>query len=246
MPHGPRVLGHRGWRQQYPENTLAGLAAALALGCDALEFDLHLSRDGHIVVIHDPTVERTTDGRGAVGEMTLAELRRLDAGSWFHPRFAGERVPTLDEVLDLAPPEVLLYAEVKDCRPRMAQALAPLVLPRRRSVVVHSFGADFLEGFSRVAPSVRTGLLGRVDEVDLLAEARRLRCWGIHPCMDGLARQTVAAWQEEGFSVMTWTVRSEEDARRAIALRPDVVGADCPDVVLRLLGREGGDVERTR
>jgi len=237
MANQPLVVGHRGWLAKYPENTLVSLRAALDLGVDALEFDLHLSRDGHVVVVHDATLERTTDGTGRVSDHTLAELRRLDAGGWRGREFRGERIPTLEEVLDLAPPGVLLYAEVKDCRPEMAETLVPLVAPLGDAVVVHSFGADFLEGFRRAAPAVRTGLLGNVKKLDLLAEARRLGCWGIHPCMDGLTPERVAAWQAEGFTVMAWTVRDEADARRGIELAPFALGADCPDVVLRLLGR---------
>jgi glycerophosphoryl diester phosphodiesterase len=206
---------------------------------DALEFDLHLSRDGHVVVIHDATLERTTDGAGRVQDMTLAELRRLDAGCRFAPGFAGERIPMLEEVLALAPTSVLLYAEVKDCRPEMVEKLLPFVLPRAGSIIVHSFGSEFLEAFHRAAPGLRIGLLGNVNKLDMGAEARRLGCWGIHPCMADLTRAQVGAWQAEGFSVMVWTVRNEGDAHRALALAPDAIGADCPDLLLRTIGRAG-------
>jgi len=237
MEGRPLVVGHRGWLQKYPENTLASFRAALDLGVDALEFDLHLSRDGHVVVNHDATLERTTDGAGRVQDMTLAELKALDAGCRFAPAFAGQRIPTLEEVLELAPPSVLLYAEVKDCRPEMVEKLLPHVLPRAEAIVVHSFGSDFLAAFHRAAPAVRIGLLGNVNKLDMGAEARRLSCWGIHPCMADLTRAQVAAWQAEGFSVMAWTVRNEADAHRALALAPDAIGADCPDLLLRILGR---------
>jgi len=234
MARRPVVIGHRGWLQKYPENTLVSLTAAVELGCEALEFDLHLSRDGHVVVMHDATVDRTTDGAGRIGEMTLAELKRLDAGSWLDASFAGERVPTLEEVLAAVPPEILLYAEVKDGRPEMVDALLPLLAPRGEAAIVHSFDAEFLAAFRRAAPWMRTGLLGNVTKQDLLAEARGLGCWGIHPCIEGLTRERVAAWQAEGFAVMVWTVRDEADARAALGLEPDAIGADCPDVVLKM------------
>jgi glycerophosphoryl diester phosphodiesterase len=237
MAATPLVVGHRGWRDKYPENTLVSFRAALDLGVDALEFDLHLSRDGHVVVIHDDTLDRTTDAKGPVQARTLAELKRLDAGGWLDPRFAGERVPTLEEALDLVPPSVLLYAEVKDYRPEMVEKLVPLVVPRAASLVVHSFGIGFLEAFGAAAPGVRIGLLGNVNKLDMGAEARRLGCWGIHPCMEALTREQVAAWHAEGFTVMCWTVRDEADARRALDLSPYAIGADCPDLLLRLLGR---------
>src|SRR5581483_5417129 len=96
---GLRIGGHRGAPDIAPENTFAGFEAALALGADYLEMDVQRSADGVLVVMHDPTVDRTTDGQGAVAELTLEALQRLDAGAWFGPRFAGERVPTFDAFL---------------------------------------------------------------------------------------------------------------------------------------------------
>jgi len=96
----PAVLGHRGALTHAPENTLAAFELCVRAGCD-IELDVYPTRDGQLVVIHDATVDRTTNGKGAVAGLTLAEVRRLDAGSWFHPDFAGERVPTLDDALAL-------------------------------------------------------------------------------------------------------------------------------------------------
>ena len=234
MAHKPIVLGHRGWPQECPENTLASMAAAVELGCEAVELDLHLSADGRVVVMHDAEVERTTDGTGCIHEMTLAEIKRLDAGSWFGARFRGERVPTLEELLEVVPHEVELYAEVKDGRPAMVPALLPLLAPRGEAAVVHSFDAQFIERLRQAAPSMRTGLLGNVTKLDMLAEARRLGCRGIHPCVEGLTREAVAAWQAEGFTVMVWTARNEAECRQILELAPDVIGTDCPDVLLAM------------
>ena len=234
MATRPIVLGHRGWRAAYPENTLAGIAAAIELGCEAVEFDLHLTADGRIVVIHDEDADRTTDGAGSVQQMTLAEVQRLDAGSWLGERFAGARVPTLEELLAIVPPHVELYAEVKDGRPAMVEALLPMVAPRGEAAVVHSFGRAFLDTFRAAAPLMRMGLLGNVTKLDMLAEARRLGSQGIHPCVEGLSREAVAAWQAEGFTVMVWTARDEAECREALALAPDAIGTDCPDILLRL------------
>src|SRR5688572_14064462 len=100
MKHGQvQVVGHRGAMGYCPENTMASFQRALELGADWIEFDVHLTRDGGIAVIHDETVDRTTSGRGLVKEHTLAELRQLDAGAWFGAEFAGEPIPSLDDVL---------------------------------------------------------------------------------------------------------------------------------------------------
>ena len=96
------TLAHRGHSTTIPEQTMAAFEAAVAAGADAIEADVHLTRDGHLVMLHDDLVDRTTDGHGLVRDMTLAEVARLDAGSWFGPQFRGARVPTLEQLLDLA------------------------------------------------------------------------------------------------------------------------------------------------
>jgi glycerophosphoryl diester phosphodiesterase len=230
-------MGHRGWRDRYPENTLVSFEAALSLGCEALELDLHLCRDGEIVVIHDETVDRTTNGEGSVHRMSLAELQALDAGSWFAREFACARIPTLREVLERIPSDLPLFAEVKDDRDAMIAPLIALLADRADSTIVHSFDSGFLMRFGHAAHQMTTGLLGNVTELDMLSEAARLGCSWIHPCMEGLTRETVGAWQADGFRVMTWTVRDADEARIAVALGVDVIGADCPDVLLAELGR---------
>ncbi|OXM83677.1 glycerophosphodiester phosphodiesterase family protein [Paenibacillus rigui] len=109
------VAGHRGWKSAYPENTLLAFQKALELGVDMLEFDLRFSKDRVVMVIHDATVDRTTDGSGPVSDYTVAELKRLDAGGWFGKVFEGLKIPTFEELCELlaAYPEVLLNVEVK-------------------------------------------------------------------------------------------------------------------------------------
>jgi glycerophosphoryl diester phosphodiesterase len=109
----PWFIAHRGYRAKYPENTLVAFQAALDAGVQMIELDVVLSRDRKLVVIHDATLERTTNGEGAVSDHTLEQLKQLDAGGWFHPRFAGERLPELSEVLDLADGQVWINIEIK-------------------------------------------------------------------------------------------------------------------------------------
>jgi glycerophosphoryl diester phosphodiesterase len=109
----PKLVGHRGALEIAPENTMASFQRALEDGADVIELDICLSADGHIVVMHDATVDRTTNGTGLVSVLTLAELKRLDAGAWFDPQFAGERVPTLAEVLAWARGRIGLMLELK-------------------------------------------------------------------------------------------------------------------------------------
>lgn len=120
--HNPRMDGkrvllgaHRGDRRHYPENTMAAFRAAVKIGCDAIETDVRMTKDGHLVLIHDRDVDRTTNGHGKVDDMTLDELRELDAGSWKSPVFTGEKIPTVEEFLDLiAPTGMLVNWELKE------------------------------------------------------------------------------------------------------------------------------------
>ena len=107
-------VGHRGAKGHAPENTFASFNLALEMGVNAVETDVHLSKDGEVVLIHDHTVDRTTDGRGFVKDMTLRELKQLDAGSWYDTRFAGQRIPTLTELLEWARGRVGVAIEIKN------------------------------------------------------------------------------------------------------------------------------------
>ena len=128
----PLIMGHRGAMGHAPENTMASFRKAVELGVEAIELDVHLSSDGKLVVIHDETLDRTTDGQGPVVAKTLTELKALDAGSWYKPEFAGERIPTLEEVLDWARDRVPVVIEVKFCHELEAITQATIAEVERR------------------------------------------------------------------------------------------------------------------
>ena len=138
------VTAHRGFSGTAPENTLAAFRAAIDTGCDMIELDVHLSRDNQVVVIHDDTLERTTSGRGNVADQTYAELKRLDAGSWFDPRFSGERIPTLADVLSLARNRILVNIELKKGK-KPALSAAPANGYRPYLVAKYLRGAEPVE-----------------------------------------------------------------------------------------------------
>src|SRR6266576_311506 len=171
------VIAHRGASGNAPENTLAAFKKAVALGAPFIETDLQLSRDAHFVAIHDATVNRTTNGQGAVHDMKLTELRRLDAGSWFGSEFAGERIPTLEEILAFSKKnDVVFYLEIKPGGSwggdhALIGALRESgEIPR---AVVISFDAAIVLSLRKIEPA-------------LIAEARRkdlqVVCWTVnHP-----------------------------------------------------------------
>jgi glycerophosphoryl diester phosphodiesterase len=168
------VIAHRGDSEVAPENTLPAMTAAARAGADLVEFDVQRTSDGHLVVVHDTTFARTTDvaqvfpGRvdDPVGSFTLAEVRRLDAGSWLSPAYAGTRVPTLDELLaTMRPTHTGLLLELKNpelypgYETQVARALTRTGFVSSHRVYVHSFGLPALEAFHDTAPSVPVGLL---------------------------------------------------------------------------------------
>ena len=160
------VVGHRGSSGTAPENTIASFRQAIDAGVDMIELDVRMSRDYHLIVIHDKTVDRTTNGKGSVWSKTLQELKILDAGSWFSARFGGEQIPTLREVMDLLPPKVGLNIEVKtDGDPRRERALEEsLVLTLREqrmegTLMVSSFDHRHLRRLHRLDPGLVLGAL---------------------------------------------------------------------------------------
>jgi glycerophosphoryl diester phosphodiesterase len=205
----PAIEAHRGDPANAPENTLAAFERALGLGIAWIELDIHPAADGALVVIHDDTVDRTTDGSGAVCDLTVEELRRLDAGSWFAPRFAGERIPQLVEVFELvAPTDTRLNVEIKS--PPAGFRVAPAVVDLLRQFgvehqyVVSSFDLSALLEVRAIAPEIALALIGRGPEI--LEPVRRHGLAWIHAQHGTLDEGIVAQAHAEGIGVDVWTV----------------------------------------
>ncbi len=239
MPH-PLIYAHRGARCVAPENTLPAFAAALAMGVDGIELDAHLTSDGEIVVIHDFTVEKTTNGHGAVRAMTLHEVRQLDAGSHFDPRFSGTPVPTLDEVFDLVGDRCAVNVEIKSFDLYAAQdptdAVVALIHRRRLAgqVIISSFNPLALLKVRHLDPALSIGLLhgGEMPrwQHDFWTSALQPQAqhpW--HPLIDA----AYMAWaQSVGALVNTWTVNDVAEAQRLAALGVNVLMTDVPDQIM--------------
>jgi glycerophosphoryl diester phosphodiesterase len=215
------TIGHRGAMGLEPENTLRSFVAAEQAGLDVIELDLHLSKDGALVVMHDPDVDRTTDGSGPVAEMTLEELRALDAGR-------GERVPVFEEVLEAV--STPLQAEIKDRE--AARALAEVINARglAERVEVSSFHDEALTEISRLVPGVRTALIGSrfgTDFVDRAVEAgARTVCLNIRR----LTLEVVEYARKADLRIVGWVVNTQEHLRLARAFQLDGVTTDYPEI----------------
>lgn len=240
----PLNLAHRGASAYAPANTLAAFRLAEELGADGVELDVHLSADGAIVVIHDFTVDRTTDGSGRVRDMTLGELKRLDAGAWFDARFAGQRIPTLDEVVEALGGGMWLNIELKTFSPRdqgLERAVVKLVQRRgiRRRVILSSFSPLALWRVRRLDPSLATGLL-----YDATLPLPLWRLWlrplgrpaALHPHHRLVDARYIAWARAGGYRVHTWTVDDPAEMRRLIRLGVDGIITNRPDVLRETIG----------
>ncbi len=254
---GVLVIAHRGGAGLWPENTLYAFRQAVALGVDVLEMDVQITKDGQIVVLHDSTVDRTTNGTGAVGDLTLAELRRLDAGyMWtadngrsFPFRGCGLTIPTLAEVF-AALPKTLMNIEIKPSGPSVAASLTQLIGDHGMAerVLVASFDVGILREFRRLCPEAATA--AAEAEVRTLYTLGLLRL-GRTYCPPAKAVQVpehhgsrrvvtprfIATVRERNMEVHVWTVNQIDDMRRMVERGVDGIVTDYPDRLLAVLGR---------
>jgi glycerophosphoryl diester phosphodiesterase len=253
----PLAIAHQGGGGLWPENTLLAFERSVELGVDALEMDLRGTADGHIVVHHDPSVDRTTDGTGLVASLTLEKLRALDAGYQFtedggasHPyRGRGLAIPTILEVMELFP-ESRLNVEMKEFSPALAGTLCSLLrengfAPR---VLVASIEHEPMAAFRRACPEVATSATMR--EGLLFYQLHRLRLGSLYrspatafqfPERFGdihvIRPEILAAARSYNVQVHVWTVNEPQDMERMLALGVDGILTDYPDRLLRLMGR---------
>ncbi len=257
MESTPRFLdvhGHRGAAGLAPENTLAAFRKAIELGVDALEMALHVTRDGELVVIHDETLDRTTDGRGSIADLTLGEIRRWDAGGKFAPAFRGERIPTLREVIELVrasgKTRIRLDLEIKfgegqegnpeDFEQRVLDTLRQTDFVAQVNII--SFHHPSLAKIKALEPEIRAGLLagGRQAPKDPVALIRQYRADYYSPGFRLVTAEVVVALHRAGVPIVPWTVNEEAEMQRLMALgigtlAGDGIVTDFPDRLLNLL-----------
>ncbi|HEV2288410.1 MAG TPA: glycerophosphodiester phosphodiesterase family protein [Candidatus Acidoferrales bacterium] len=222
----PWVIGHRGAPGHAPENTIASFRRAVELGAAFIETDLRLSHDARFVAMHDPTVDRTTDGKGLVRELTLAELRELDAGSWYGKQFAGERIPSIEEVLMFARDvDVVAYLEVKiEDAWGVHHALVSALRAANETAraVIISFDATFLDNVRRLDTTLLTGFLYEPPMTDAIEKAQRIGVRQILPRADLVTPELVAAAHAADLQIATWTV--DDPKRMCELISADVNG----------------------
>lgn len=222
------VVGHRGAAKVLPENTLKGFRYALDLGVDMIECDVHLTRDEHLVVIHDDTVDRTSNGSGEVRRMSLTQIQELDAGD-------GERIPTFEEVLEVVGGQVTLLCELKGAGTEEAAVEAV----RNRGLVEHviftSFHIDRLERVRDIGEDYRIGPILPDPTPVQLAAAVELGATGVGVHYPNLSLRIVEEVHSAGLDLRAWNPDTLPEMKAMIALGADGIGTNRPDILIEYL-----------
>jgi glycerophosphoryl diester phosphodiesterase len=240
----PIIIAHRGDKAHAPENTLAAFKLAAENGADAIEFDVKLTADGRVIVLHDPTVDRTTNGTGKISQLPLAEVKELDAGRRFSELFRGERIPTLDEVFETVGEQLHINIELTNYATPF-DSLVPKVVDLvkkhglQNRMLFSSFFARNLQMTRLLLPDVPRGLLCMRGRLGAWA---RMFSWrgdffALHPYFTDTNPGLVDRVHSAGKRVHVWTVNPEEDLKRMVGLGVDAIITDDPALALQLLGR---------
>jgi glycerophosphoryl diester phosphodiesterase len=234
-------IAHRGASGHAPENTMAAFERCIELGATAIETDVQMTSDGSLVLIHDESLARTAGSPKLVKDVTLEELRRLDAGSWFDPAFRGERVPTLRELLELVKPySLLLNLELKNGvvpYPGLEEAVVEEVRRFGMSdrVILSSFNHYSLVKCKRLAPEVRTGILYMEGLYEPWDYASRIGAEALHAYHYAVLPEWVAQAAERGIAYHPFTVNEPAEMRRLLAAGVSGIITDYPDRLAELL-----------
>ena len=228
--HPPFTSAHRGFSTAAPENTMSALHAAWKAGATVAEIDVRLSHDGELVLMHDRDLRRTTDGRGLLADKSWAELRRLDAGRWFDESFAGERIPSLEEVLIWAKGKIGLLVELKNFPerdPRFVDRLLALFhrLDAAEAAIIAGFDHPTLAEIHRREPAWPIQMIYYARLTDPVGAARACGAGFVSLEPEFCLAEDVAALHEAGIAVLT-TVHSLEDARAFHAMGVDFIEAN--------------------
>lgn len=238
-----KKIAHRGASGEYPENTRLAFAKAIETGADMIELDCQLSRDGHVVVFHDERLTRTAGVRGAIRDKTLQELKRLDIGRWRKKIFSGERILTLEEVLELIAGNIDLCLEIKSYpnSPPGIELKLLFILSHYDYLdrtVVSSFDWRSLARVRELAPEASLGIIfGSSKSAEPVSAAKALGAASIHVCKELASREFLQRVWNEGIDVYVWTVNDVCDMESFVALGVQGIISDYPEKFWKLLAR---------
>jgi len=244
----PVLFAHRGASAHAPENTLPAFELALQQGADGVELDVKLTSDGHVIVMHDPTVDRTTDGHGCVRDLSLADFRKLDAGGWHSEAYRGTKVPTLDEVFGTIGKRCVINVELTNyTTPRDALVEKVCALVERHTlqdrILFSSFFAGNLKKAAALLPSVPRGLLALDGWKGAWARSFGFMFGdyqAMHPYITDVNAPQVSRVHQLKRRIHVWTANSVEEVTRLKNWGVDGIFTDDPQTAVRALGRGQG------
>lgn len=232
-----KIIGHRGASGNAPENTHAAMDLAIKHGCHGIETDLQLTKDGEVVVFHDWSVERTTNGKGKVKDLTLDELLKLDAGSWFSKEFENEKIPTLEELIKFIPKDLLLNLEIKsqilDNR-GIEEKLVKILETNNRieNIVISSFNHKSLERVEKLNPEIKLGLLYEAYFIDPIKaiKSNKLDLYSLHPSYYYIDQELIDNSHRNDLKVYAWTVNDLEAGKKLKDMGVDGLITNFPEL----------------
>jgi len=232
-PTKVQVFAHRGGRKWAPENSMAAFKKSVDAKCDGIELDVHRCKSGELVVIHDDNVDRTTNGKGAVKDKTLAELKSLDAGTWYAPEFKDERLPTLGEVLDLVDGKLVVNIEIKNLPtdyPGIEDDVIAVLQPYKHKdkIIVSSFDHQVLKKLHEKAPQYRVAMLDTSNPHEIGEYAGKVGAKDWNPYFECIRPDTVKNAHDASLRIFTWTVNDPKEWERVATLGTDGIITDDP------------------
>lgn len=228
------TIGHRGAAALEPENTLCGFRKAIELGLDYVEFDVHRCKSGELVVIHDETVDRTTNGKGLVAEMTLQQLKKLDAGK-------GEKIPTLQEVIDVCKGKIKMYIELK--AKGLEEDVVAAIINNKivDDVMVKSFFHEYSKNVKEIAIAkklqLKTGILIVGNPVNIVEVAKAAKADFVSANHYFVDERMAKLLKNAGLGVTVWNCDNEYDINRMVKLGVDMIASNKPDLLIKVLNR---------
>ena len=248
-----KIIGHKGAAGYAPENTLASLQVAMDMGVDMIEIDVHMTKDGEVVVFHDEDISRTTNGTGKIHELTLAEVKELDAGSWFSPKFAGEKVPTLREAIDLVHGNADILIDIKskghEFYDNFAEIIVDIIDEREDNkewCIVQSYDQEYLEhAYARDSTIQMKKIMMGEDESMLLSFYLNSKSFmtnrnkhhffeTINPHYSTLSQRRIFRLHAKGYKVHTYVVNEREEMIKMLNMAVDGIITDYPDRLVKV------------
>ena len=243
----PIILAHRGDLTHAPENTLPSFQQAIQKGADGVELDAKLTADGHVIVIHDPTVDRTTNGKGRVATFPLEAIRQLEAGAWFNEKFRGTKVPLLEEVFETVGRDKLINIELTNyATPRDGLVIKVCELIKKhnnqKQIIFSSFFPSNLKIAAQTLPEVPRGLLAMPGMLGLWARSFGFMFGdyqALHPHISSATREQVQRAHRIQRRVHVWTANTPDEINQLKSWGVDAFFTDDPQTAVRALGRSG-------